>query len=495
VPLLLALEGRSLSTAFLLGLVTGCLSIGAIFYWILLVENVNLLDYLLLDAYLGLYGGLFGLGLAWALRRTRLPAALIAPALWVTLEYLRSHLGFLALPWMLLGHSQYLHPWLVQIGAWTGVYGLSFLIVLVNVVLADVIRYARDRRSLAPTPFPARATAVAALLLAGVLLHGAAVLASGAGDRSLRVAVVQGNVGHDQKWEARNRQAIFDRYAALTRAAVADAPRLVIWPETAIPGDVRRDVRLQRQLGRLAAEANVHLLVGAAENAKFTTRELADQYYNAMFLISPEGRLADQYKKVALVPFGEYAPLREYFTWPTMVVAEVGRYVPGDRYTVFSLGGVPFATVICWETIFPDLVRQFVARGARFMVVATNEAQFLDSAAPYQLLAMTAFRAAENRVAVARAANTGVTAFIDPFGRITQRLRGPDQRELFVEGVLTGDVPIHEAGTFYTRFGDVFALLQIALCLTILAYCGRRRATPPPAPVLSHSPSAEGVAR
>jgi apolipoprotein N-acyltransferase len=495
VPLLLALEGRSLSTAFVLGLVTGCLSIGAIFYWILLVENVNLLDYLLLDAYLGLYGGLFGLGLTWVLRRTRLPAALVAPALWVTLEYLRSHLGFLALPWMLLGHSQYLHPWIMQIGAWTGAYGLSFLIVLVNVVLADVIRYARDRRSVAPAPFPARATAVAALLLAGVLVHGAAVLASGAGDRSMRVAVVQGNVGHDQKWEARNRQAIFDRYAALTRAAVADAPRLVIWPETAIPGDVRRDVRLQRQLGRLATEANVHLLVGAAENAKFTTRELVDQYYNAMFLISPEGRLADQYKKVALVPFGEYAPLREYFTWPKMVVTEVGRYVPGDRYTVFSLGGVPFATVICWETIFPDLVRQFVARGARFMVVATNEAQFLDSAAPYQLLAMTAFRAAENRVAVARAANTGVTALIDPFGRITQRLRGPDQRELFVEGVLTGDVPIHEAGTFYTHFGDVFALLQIVLCLTILAYCGLRRAARPTAPVLSHSPSAEGVAR
>jgi apolipoprotein N-acyltransferase len=203
----------------------------------------------------------------------------------------------------------------------------------------------------------------------------------------------------------------------------------------------------------------------------------------------------DQYKKVALVPFGEYAPLEKFFTWPKAIVADVGTYLPGDRYTVFSLGGVPFGTVICWETIFPDLVRQFVKRGARFMVVATNEAQFADSAAPYQLLAMTAFRAAENRVAVARAANTGVTALIDPFGRVTHRLRGPDQRELFVEGVLTGDLPIHEAGTFYTHFGDVFALLQLVLCLAILAYAGLGRSAWPPTRMLSHSPPVEEVTR
>jgi apolipoprotein N-acyltransferase len=396
---------------------------------------------------------------------------------------------------MLLGHSQYLAPSLLQVSGLTGAYGLSFLIVLVNVVLAEAILCARGRWGVAAPAarpaFPARAAAAAGVLLAGALLYGFTVLTPGNGDGAVRLAAVQGNVGQDQKWESRNRQAIFDRYAALTRAASPGSPRLVIWPETAIPGDVRRDVRLQRQLGQLAVEAKVHLLVGAAENAKLTTRALADQYYNAMFLISPEGRLADQYKKVLLVPFGEYAPLERFVTWPKAIVADVGTYLPGDRYTVFSLGGVPFGAVICWEAIFPDLVRQFVSRGARFMVVATNEADFLDSAAPYQLLAMTTFRAAENRVAVARAANTGITALIDPFGRITHRLRGPDQRELFVEGVLTGDIPLHRAGTFYTRFGDVFALLQVGLCLAIfgravLRGAGARRETP----VFSRRPAA-----
>jgi apolipoprotein N-acyltransferase len=143
----------------------------------------------------------------------------------------------------------------------------------------------------------------------------------------------------------------------------------------------------------------------------------------------------------------------------------LGDYVPGDRYTIFPLEQTHFGAVICWELIFPELVREFVRRGARFMVIATNEAWFGETAAPYQLLAMSVFRAVENRVAIVRAANTGISAFIDPFGRITERLQSADLRELFVEGVLTSEVPLAEGQTWYTRHGDMFAFLQILWCV------------------------------
>jgi apolipoprotein N-acyltransferase len=187
-------------------------------------------------------------------------------------------------------------------------------------------------------------------------------------------------------------------------------------------------------------------------------------------LISPDGAIAGEYRKQILVPFGEYAPLRGIVTWSEAIADPRQDIVAGERSTLFTMGSLSFGATICWENVFPDLFREFVNGGARLMVNATNEAWFGETAAPYQFLAMSAFRAAENRVAVVRSANTGISAIIDPYGRIIERLVGSDGKALFVEGVLSGTVPLSRALTFYARHGDVFAFAQIAACVLMLLY-------------------------
>jgi apolipoprotein N-acyltransferase len=151
--------------------------------------------------------------------------------------------------------------------------------------------------------------------------------------------------------------------------------------------------------------------------------------------------------------------------WPKLIAAAMGSHIPGDRYTIFTLGSVPFSTVICWEIIFPDLVRRFVQQGARFIVNATNEAWFAGSSMPDQMLAISVFRAVENRVTVARSANYGISAIIDPYGRVTRRVPS-----IATEGVLTGEIPLGAAGTFYSRYGDVMALACIVAAVAFVAW-------------------------
>lgn len=475
VPLLVAIEGKGLKEAFLLCHVTGILFFTGIIYWIWYVSAYNLIDYTLSGViYLPLYISLWGLGLSWIRKWTGLSAALCAPPIWVTLEYVRSHTGFLSFPWMLLGYSQYLHTSLIQVTSLTGVYGVSFLIVLMNAAIAEAALFYRGRffgKIVPMSQFKISSfmpLIAAGLLVVAAFIQGSFVLANGIKGDQIKIGIVQGNIPQDQKWNIAYRQANFNRYASLSRKVAQQSPDLIIWPETSVPGDVQFDQSLQRKLAQVAFDTKSYLLVGSSEHAKFGDSEFLGKYYNSMFLISPEGRLEGQYKKRVLVPFGEYAPLKDFVKWPKGLIAGVGNYLSGDRYNVFSVDGATFGAVICWETIFPDLFREFVKRGAGFMVIATNEAWFGATAAPYQLLAMTTFRAAENRVAVARSANTGISAFIDPFGRIIDRVRGPHGKDVFVEGVLIGNVISSHEKTFYTQYGDLFACLQIAFFMLVL---------------------------
>jgi apolipoprotein N-acyltransferase len=486
VPLLIALEGKTPKQAFLLSSITGIGFVTVTSHWLWTVPAYNLLDYLLLQVlFYPLFWSLWGLGLVWIRGRTRLSAALVAPPLWVALEYLRSHLSFLSLPWMLLGHSQYQHPSLIQITSLTGVYGLSFLIVLVNVAIAEAFLHGRRLTESSPLsdrrPFPVFSVTAAAGLLIGTALFGAAVMSRGMDGDRVTVALAQGNVPQNQKWDRSFKQTILDRHAALTREAAHQQPALIIWPESAVPGDVEHDPALQRSLAQVAAEAKAYLFVGSSEYGKFTSQELANNRYNSMVLFSPTGKIEGHYRKMTLVPFGEYKPLDGVVEWPQALVAGVGRDLPGEDYTLLTVGRATFGTAICWEVIFPDHFREFVKRGAEFMVSATNEGWFGDTAAPYQLLAMTVFRAAENRVAIARSANIGLSAFIDPFGRITERLTGSNGKELFAQGTLMGTIMLSDSRTFYTRHGDVFAFLMIFACGVILIHAlmkGSGYATP-----------------
>jgi apolipoprotein N-acyltransferase len=470
VPLLFVVQRSTGLLSVLLANVTGLIFFVGVFEWIWQVPAYNVLDEVLLGLYLALYFAVWALSLRWLRAWTAFPMALLAPALWVSLEYLRGHAGFLSLPWMLLGHSQYRHPAMLQMTSITGVYGLSFLIVLVNVAVADLLRQRPTTWRAVPR------SAVAAIVTVGiVLVHGVVVLSGEPPAERLAVAAVQGNVPQNVKWDAAYLETTLNRYAELSKETARQRPSLIVWPESAVPGDVEHDPRVGRPVRDLAVEAGIPLLVGSSEHAKFTKRELGTRMFNSMMLVTPEGRIADIYRKIRLVPFGEYEPLAGVIVWPAAIASSMGKSVAGDRLTVFNIDGVALASTICWENIFSDLFRQFVREGARVVVNATNEAWFQDSGAPRQFLAISVFRAAENRVAVLRVANTGISALIDPHGRIVERLRAPDGRDVFFAGVLVASIPVTRVTTFYTAYGDVFAIALLGGCgLLVLAVAIRR---------------------
>jgi apolipoprotein N-acyltransferase len=470
VPLLVVLDRRGPWGALALSYVAGLVFITGSFYWIWWVPGYNVLDEALLGFYLALYIAVWGLGVAWVRRRIAVPMALVAPALWVALEYVRSNLSFLGLPWMLLGHTQHLSIPTIQIASFTGVYGLTFLIVLVNVALAEMVIHASRRRTAgARVRLPLGALLSAGLLLTATWLYGLGATRERPAGQRIAAALVHTSVPRDHKWDMAQRRSILERHEALTREAARTAPQLIVWPETAVPGDVQHHPPLKQRVSQAAREANTMLLVGSSEHAKFTDRRLVDRRYNSMYLFSPAGEIVGHYRKITLVPFGEYEPLNGVIRWPKAIATAMGSLLPGDRHTVFTLGSVPFSAVICWEIVFPDLVRRFVGSGARFIVNASNEAWFAGSAMPDQMLAMSVFRAVENRVAVARSSNLGISAIVGPSGRILQRFTGSPATGGPPEGVLSGEIPLGVSGTFYTRHGDVFALGCLVASVVILA--------------------------
>jgi len=493
VPLLVALEGAKPLQAFTYAYLAGWVMFTGIFSWIWALPSFQVLDYVLLAIYLACYGGVFGLTLACVRRRTSVPLGILAPSIWVSLEYVRGHAGFLGFPWMLLGHSQYQHPALLQISSVTGAYGVSFLIVLVNAALAELImmRPSLSFQSLrgwsAGRIRSAPRSAGASLLLPLALLvlcglYGVFRLHFSQEGEVLRVSVVQGNIPQDRKWDAAWRDSIIERHLALTRRAALDHPSLIVWPETSVAGDVQHSPPLRDRVAGVAHETQSYLLVGNAEAAKFSSKALSGKSFNSMVLFSPDGLVLGEYRKILLLPFGEYVPLRETVPWPDNIAVIRKDIVAGREPTLFMIGSTAFGATICWENVFPDLFREFVKRGAQFMVNATNEAWFGETGASEQFLAISVFRAVENRVAIARAANTGVSAFIDPYGRITSRLTREDGKDVFVEGTLTHDIPLSTERTFYTLYGDVFLLVQLLVCAVVVLrgwlVTGARRPVP-----------------
>jgi apolipoprotein N-acyltransferase len=404
---------------------------------------------LVLAGYLALYWGGVAAALTWV-RSTVGPGALwLAPGFWVAAELARTHL-FSGFPWGLLGYIPYRRLEVIGVAAWTGVYGVSFLLALVNTALA--------------WPLVRRGRAAAGLSGAVILVALATPLAIGRGaatprpPETLPLGLVQGNIAQTQKLDPAFRQRTLEIYAELTRDA-ARGSRLVVWPEAALPAYVGHEAWSLDWLTELVARAKAPLLIGAPDARRDGP---VTRYLNSAFLVDEAG-IRGRYDKMHLVPFGEYVPLKGLLFFVDAIAAEIGDFTPGRERVIFPLEGAPFGTVICYEVIFPDLFRRFVRDGARFMVNITNDAWFGDSGGPLQHLAMVPLRAVENGVAVARAANTGVSALVDPSGRI-----GPELGVLR-RGVLRVDVPLRSAPTFYTGFGDVFAYACAGLTAAALA--------------------------
>jgi len=412
---------------------------------------------LALASYCALYVAAFAAALAWiAGRSTAARALLCAPFIWVAAEWVRGHLmgGF---PWGLLGYSQYRELRVIQIAELGGVYAVSFVVVAANSALAGlfVLRW---------PPALIGLTSGGILVLA-TLGFGATRLAQGTAPRSeVRIGIMQPAIEQPLKFDPNHAVQTLGIYLELTRRAARDRPQLLVWPETAVPTALRRDAMLQRLLSETVESLRVPILVGSIDVSEGSPV----RYRNSAFLVTERG-IAERYDKIQLVPFGEYVPFSALLGFVRGWAEFVADLEPGLRPVVFTGPPAPFGVVICYEGIFPELVREFVKDGARFMVNMTNDAWFGRTSGPAQHLAMYPLRAVEHRIAVVRAANTGISAFVAPTGRILRRL------PLFERGTITESVPLRETRTLYTRLGDWLAWLSLVVTAGVLAVSWRRR--------------------
>ena len=407
----------------------------------------------LLAGYCALYVGLAGAWVAWT--RPRLGpgwALATVPPLWVVGEWLRGWLmdGF---PWGLAGYSQHGVLPVIQIAEITGVYGVSFLLVAVNCALAAAVRLGW-RRALPGM------VAAGALVLGALAFGWSALAVTPAPGTHVRIAVIQPNIAQTLKWDPERHAEIMDIYEALTREAARPAdvgdptsrPAAVLWPETATTIFLRGDPALLGRLTRLSAELRMPLLVGSVDRRE-TPRP---QFLNSAFFLTGQGIRA-KYDKIHLVPFGEYVPLAWLIGFVRSWAEFISDFGAGTEPVIMPLEGAPFGAVICYEVIFPELFRRGVIAGAAFMANITNDAWFGETSGPWQHLGTVPLRAVENRVAIARAANTGVSAFVDPSGRIRRML------PLGERGVLVDRVPLRQRATLYARWGDWFVYVCLAL--------------------------------
>lgn len=450
-PLLIAaVQAPSAARAFGCGLLAGGVHFAGVLYWIprVMTEYGGLpaaaagIVHLLLLAYLALFPAAFAAAAATIARRFGPAAATsCAPALWVATELGRIHL-FTGFPWALLGYSQATVLPVAQLASLVGVLGLSALVAAVNAALAfaALARGARGVKALAA----AAVLLIAAAGFGGWRLGAGALLDQGT---PLRVAAVQGNVAQHDKWNPALRDEILDRHLDLTRAAAADGARLVVWPEAATPFAFESDPARAASVRRAARDAGAHLLLGTTEIAHAG----GPRRFNAAVMVDAAGDTAGIYRKHHLVPFGEYVPLRRLLFFVSPLVETVGDFSAGPGPRPLLMDGQPVGAAICYEIIYPGLVRGFVTRGSRLLVTVTNDAWYGRSSAPHQHFQQASMRAIEQGRFLVRAANTGISGVVDPYGRVLART------PLFAPRVITADVRLLEGRTVYSRTGDVLA--------------------------------------
>lgn len=437
---------------FLLGYACGILWYAGTCYWIYdtmrqyggLSAPEAVLALFLFCCYLGLYHGFCGLLvalLAGSARDFRRPLVM-APFLWVAVELARTRItGF---PWLLLGISQVDNVALNRIAASTGVYGISFEIVLVNVALAAAFLVPREKRG----ALLAAALAAAAVLQAGRLVEAPPAKADHA------ALLVQQNISVSAEWTAGSLQQTLNELTELTVKSVArNSPAkidLVIWPESPAPFSTN-DARFRQAISEMARDTQAWTIAGTIGTSSPTAGGQTSPLYNSAVLVSSRGEWTARYDKMHLVPFGEYLPFPSLFSFAGGLTKEVGEFQRGTSRRPLDAGAERLGAFICYESIFPDEVRQFADQGAQAFVNISNDGWYGDSGAYAQHLNQTRMRAIENNRWLLSATDTGVTASIDPWGRVMARISRKERNVLLAPYALTS------ATTFYARHGDWFA--------------------------------------
>jgi apolipoprotein N-acyltransferase len=453
--------------AFLLGWLSGVVWYAGSCYWVMYTMHIygglptavaaGVLA--LFCLYLGLHGGIFALLLAWAARLSKLRAGtrlalLVAPFAWVAVEFARTRItGF---PWDLLGTAQVENIPLTRLATVTGVYGLSFEIVLVNTAFAAAFLVRRSARPL----LLGAAVFAAAVLQFSVVVQPPPALAEH------QARLVQPNAPIDASWtpgEFRRTLTELQDQSLQPPADESGDVDLIAWPESPAPFYVN-DPLFRATISQIAEQAHAYVVVGAIgvkEPARGGLRP--EELLNSAVLVAPNGAWTAHYDKIHLVPFGEYVPFRRLFSFARQLTREVGEFAPGAERTVFPLDHYTAGTFICYESIFPDEIRQFAARGAEVLVNISNDEWYGHTAAPLQHLNQARMRAIENRRWLLRDTNTGITAAIDPYGRVVTKAPRDARTTLSAPfGIIHGT-------TFYTRHGDWFAWLCVIICFGMLA--------------------------
>jgi apolipoprotein N-acyltransferase len=454
VPLFYALRSANLREGFKAGFLAGLVAHIGIFYWVsnVVVQYGNLPLYmgimvmLLLAAYLSLYTACFAMGVVF-LRGRGGALLLSAPLLWTILEFARSHLltGF---AWENLAYSQYLSENIIQIADITGIYGISFAIVMVNAALYDLWSLRSRRRYLLTE------VAIVSVIIAAIYGYGhfraAGIRESVQKKASVEVALIQGNIDQNLKWNERYQLQTLNIYRSLSLGSIPTEGGLIVWPETAAPFYFEGANPLRAKVVDIAQASARRLLFGSPSYDEGGGKI---SYMNSAYLLRPDGTVAGRYDKVHLVPYGEYVPLRKFFPFISKIVVGIGDFLPGTGFNPIESDGHRIGVLICYEAIFPESAREYKQKSADLLVNITNDAWFGKSSAPFQHLSMTVFRAVETRLYLVRAANTGISAIIDPTGKIISRTN------LFERTVLKGEVKYIDEKTFYAAYGDAFVYL------------------------------------
>ncbi|MCP3940145.1 MAG: apolipoprotein N-acyltransferase [Desulfobacteraceae bacterium] len=470
VPLVISIQSMTPKQSFYAGVTTGFIHYMTLIYWIVptvttygglnLVLGVSILA--LLSLYLALYVGVFTF-LIKKLDSLPIFLPLAGACLWVGLEYIRTY-AFTGFPWGVLGYSQYLNQTLVQIADLTGVLGISFLIVLCNFFLAQLFLFVK------PLSTPKRTSCWAMLTIFGYTL----VLMTAAwgygrvrlqeidtlmhNSSKLKICVIQGNIRQDLKWDKAFKDATLDKYTSLSLEMAKTKPALIIWPETALPFYYGFDIVNSNRVDACIRKAKTNFLLGspAFERSKEDLR-----FYNRAYMLNHLALVTAIYDKTHLVPFGEYVPLGNYLTFLGKLTAQAGNFSRGENsFIPLVFNDHKTGVLICFEILFPSLSRDFVKNGADILTTMTNDAWFGRTSAARQHFSFAVLRAVENRRSVVRAANTGISGFIDPCGRVLE------ETSLFTTAAITQPVPVVKEITFYTRYGDLLAMAAlVAICL------------------------------
>jgi apolipoprotein N-acyltransferase len=448
VPLLFVLDHSISKGAWWFGFLFGFLFFFGTLGWLV---HVTYPGAVILSLYLALFTGIFGLSYIYFRKFPLIPRVLILSCVWTVLEYLRAHL-FTGFGWVTLGHSQYKNLLMIQIADIIGLYGISFLVILVNLMVFESIRFVNDSKEIR------RLQMIVLAVLLGSLMYGLGVFQFAKFPSTVKVSVIQPNIAQQIKWEERYMPLIVQGTLNLSEQAAQDKPDLILWPETSLPGVFSEEPAYVQQIQLKAMDLKTPLMMGAILNEK-------DHYYNSAILIGKDGRMVEHYNKIHLVPFGEFLPLRPILGWLNKYIG-LEDFTSGDKYTLFPIQTTnKFGVLICFEDALNYLWRNFTKAGAEVLVNITNDAWFMDTKEPFLHLQCAVMQCVMNKRSLVRAANTGVSGFIDPLGRIIGLAHDRSGKQTFVTTFATGQVPLNKGLTFYTKYADVFTYLCFACIL------------------------------